>query len=623
MPGLHISMLAWLFLVFSLISAMQPPQGDELFMLANLAKDPLTASLSGLDILGLYNGLAASKGFKAILLPILQSRYGIRCNGKIYLHYTTVLEKFDAPEVAAFDGQVAVGAKRMLEGTPELINIKAVLEAEFGFCICDCGEKLRFLPKLELLQMLSDAKKVSALPYCLDQNPESGEWIYCIRGLVELDRVDLLGLMKFPAIKEHHFYKLLSVSLPKSVLLAAVRALQRSEPDLPVLELLAFAVLREKDACALEGPVPLFILQHMYESHMDVPTNWVFTGGLLEQSISFWTYLMGKKPEEVKELLHIIMTQGDPDTTCLASVFHGEVLSDDIPAAAKDVYQAILTRFNASLHRNVYVTTNFNLMMQSQPEIGYHSMRALLGCGNFKQIGQCTLQLTLEELMDAMYQPGIGNLLPLVDGYLWKNQRPAFLLKNLLKRNADDLYIQFVWDWAQNYHIADFIDGNCCLLPVDSMRRFMFEENMSVHDAEEILSEVQAYQGVNGMVSREAASLYMAIFWEAPENVILHFLSKVDPDYKLDFMHAWGVYHLKKYSPELWKGLFEHMDLSRRIHAIECRRIEKRRLKVGDPIPTRMCSASRVHCRLAASVCFISSESGAFAFHGPLMSFWS
>lgn len=552
---------------------MQPPLEDELFMLANLVKDPLADSLFGLDILSLCNGLAASKGFKAMLLPTLQSRYGIKCDGKIYLYYATILERLDELQVAAFNGQSAVEAKRMLEGTPEFINIKAVLEAEFGFCICDFGEKLEFSSKLGLLQMLNDAQKVSALPYCLDRNPESGEWIYCIRRLAELGRVDLLGLMKFPEIKEHHFYKLLSVSLPKSVLMAAVKALQLSEPNLPVLKLLAFAVLRKQDACVSEGPVPLFILQHMYESHMDVPGSWVFTGGLLEQSISFWMYLMGKKPEEAKELLHIITTQGDADTTCLASVFYGEVLSDDIPAAAKDVYQAILTRFNASLHRNAYVTTNFNLMMQSQPEIGYHSMRALLDCGNYKQISQCTLKLTLEELMDAMYQPGNSNLLPLVNGYLWRNQRPVFLLKDLLKRNADDLYIQFIWDWAQEHHIADFIDGNCCLLPVDSMRRFLFEENMSVHDAEEILSEVQAYQGADGrMVSREAALLYMAIFWEAPENVVRHFLSKVDPEYRLDFMHAWGLYHLTKYSPELWKGLFKHMDLSRGMHAIQSRR---------------------------------------------------
>ena len=51
------------------------------------------------------------------------------------------------------------------------MDLKAILEAEFGFCIRRAGERLRLEPKLALLEVLHDEKKILALPYLLDQDP--------------------------------------------------------------------------------------------------------------------------------------------------------------------------------------------------------------------------------------------------------------------------------------------------------------------------------------------------------------------------------------------------------------------------------------------------------------------
>lgn len=531
-------------------------------MLADLPRDSLMIVLSNLDLVSLYDAATVSGGFRGVLLPILQSLYGIGCNGRIYLYYSTILCKFEALQVLAFEGRAAAEARAVLQGFPEYMAIKAVLEAEFGFCIRRADERLRFALERGLLDMLLNDKKASALPYLLDQDPYISEWIYCIRSLVDLGRLDLLDLLRFPNIEEDHFYLLLSIPLPAPVMLAAARSLHRRRPELAVSKLIAFAVLQEEDACVPDGPVPLFILQHMHENRISIPQDWVFTDGLLERSISFWMYLLGKEPGEAWELLDAIVEHGDAHTKCLVNVFDQVVSSHDMPAGAEDVYQAMLVRFHCSLHCTAYVWENYTSMTVGPLKIGYHSMHALLGCGKSELIAWfelcCDSQGALEALLVKMHRLGDMNLPLVVQRYLEQHCRAPYLLRTLIRQSASDWYIQLVWNWIQAKSAFSETAECCCIAPVCSLQRLVACGDISVEAVEEILSNVHAYQGSAAMIPREVVNLYTVMFWEAPEKVIVHFIDQLAVDCRLDFEIVHDFSFSTKYSIGLWRRLVKH-----------------------------------------------------------------
>lgn len=85
-------------------------------------------------------------------------------------------------------------------------------------------------------------------------------------------------------------------------------------------------------------------------------------------------------------------------------------------------------------------------------------------------------------------------------------------------------------------------------MPVDSLERLIFEENIYVDAMEEMMSEVQAYKTLGGVGSRETAILSIVIPWEASEKVIIHFLNQLAPYRRLDFLIIWQLGWLTKYS---------------------------------------------------------------------------
>ena len=86
----------------------------------------------------------------------------------------------------------------------------------------------------------------------------------------------------------------------------------------------------------------------------------------------------------------------------------------------------------------------------------------------------------------------------------------------------------------------------------------MFEKDISVAAVEEMLSEAQGYQVKENIIPKEAAILYTVMYWEAPEEVVIHFLDRLAPDYML----AWGfirnLSRSAKYSIGFWGRLVKH-----------------------------------------------------------------
>lgn len=234
-------------------------------MLADMPKDLLMGIFPNIGFAGLRSTYAVSQYFKEVARLALGALYGIKCGGRIYLYYATIICKFNALQAHAFEGQTTAAAISALQGCQHYMDMKDALEAEFGFCLQHGRTGLWFSPRLTWLEMLDDVRKTSALPYLLGGDSYSPEWVYCIQAMANLRRFDLLGLLTFPGIEEKHFYALASVPLPAFIVRAAARSLQRQRPDLALSELLAFAVLQNGDARVPKGHVPLFILQYMHK----------------------------------------------------------------------------------------------------------------------------------------------------------------------------------------------------------------------------------------------------------------------------------------------------------------------------------------------------------------------
>lgn len=563
-------MLAWLFTVPQLITNMLPaavsgpgPLADTgLCILVSVPSDLLRVIFTGLGLSSLHAVSTTSKRFRDLALPLLQSLHGIGCNGKLYLYYSTILDGFDALQEHALESCTAAEAVVALRSSRDYVGMETVLQAEFGFCIHHWEERLQFVPQLTLIDMLYNERTASALPYLLDKIPESCEWADGIQGLIELGRFDLLELLVFPRIDEHHFYQLLSVSPPTSVVIAAAKSLQRRRPKSRLSELLAFAVLQDKGACMPKGHVPLFILQYMHENYIMVPQDCVFTGGLLEQSISFWVYFLKRKPREVLELLDTLWEHCDYATKCMLSAFYQTVSVDTIPRGGKDMYRAMLIRFRFSLHCTEAVRANYKGMLERLQKVGYHSAHALLDCGQSGLIGQfgvgCNLSPSaVKGLMAKMYRLGDGNLPALVQSYLEPNDVAPLLLKTLLCQRVDDAYVQLVWDWIMAKQELRTIGESCCCMPVDSLKLLLFDKDISVGRARELLGDLNAYQTIDGMVPKNVAHLYMAIFWEAPEKVISYFFGLLLPNCILDYRTISHLRWSAKHSEALWKQLVE------------------------------------------------------------------
>lgn len=343
-----------------------------------------------LGLAGLYQASLVSKNFRMLAYHALRPLCGCERNGKLYLDYTLILWEHDRLVQNARQGRTIAEAMEFLQGSLDYTGLKLILEAEFGNCI---GFTEGSLPKVNLdpctLDILNDERKISALPYILDQSMAMGGWLCYIRGLADLERFDLLRKMTFPRVNANQFYRLMSVLLPESVVITAARSLQKNAPKEDLGYLLDFVGPNDLPyQWPKDWELSLFTLQYLYERGVPLQECCIFYNGLHESAISFWLYVLAKEAETAKKLLDLVLRHGDDRTKILASVFYGPVTESTLAcidrdhdrAAELDMYQAMLARFRFSSICNQHVVHNYQVMLEMPRSKGYYATWAFLYC---------------------------------------------------------------------------------------------------------------------------------------------------------------------------------------------------------------------------------------------------
>lgn len=308
-----LRMLTWLIALPCLVFASRTPKVTESIAQVALPKETWRIIMSYIGFANLYQASFVSGDFQAAAVETSQALYGIRYAGKVYPNYSAIIYELNALLKGAGKGGSIAEAIMALRTSPQLLYIRSVLEAEFGYCI---EYSKRRLPKFDLdnihFDILNDQRKITVLPYTLDQMTRGSHWTGFIRGLIEHGRLDLLSQLTFQKINSKYFESLESIVLPEAVLLKAAESVKKNQPALALSRLLASAGFG-RPMIPLPGHinVPLFIFRHLCEKQLPIPESCVLTLGLSEAAIPFWMYVLGIKVTEGKVLLRYVAAHGD------------------------------------------------------------------------------------------------------------------------------------------------------------------------------------------------------------------------------------------------------------------------------------------------------------------------
>lgn len=324
-----------------------------------------------------------SKGFNKLVKPIFEEQLCfIIHKGKAYLSYAGMLHEMNAIMLNAAKNRNVAEAYAILAASPKFVFLQSVLETRFGYCI---GHEKEGLPQFYLeggsLGILHDERKLSILPYVIDRHAYPDMMIPVIRELAKLERFDLLEQIRLKWMNKRYFKQLMSVFLPRTVIMNAVKALQENFPSLSLLKWLQYTGLDQAALLPENSKPPLFILRHLHENDIPIPRYWSFVDGLSESSISFWMYLINSEPTKAAELVDIVMKQGDAGSKYLARSFYEPVPAADLLPGWKDVYQAMLLRFRLSHIPTMAGNPVYDIMLESSSAPGVHFAEAMVDCG--------------------------------------------------------------------------------------------------------------------------------------------------------------------------------------------------------------------------------------------------
>lgn len=548
-------MFAWLLTLFCLLSVGRPSKVVEPPTEILLNADVLLITFLKLGLADLYRISYVSRSFRGPADQAIRVLYCSQSGEKVYPNYTLLLRELDGlVECEGGNlGTVAEASTAPKAGLP-LMCIQSMLEARFGYCIKYDGEGMpTFCLREVCLDILNDEKKVSVLPYILDQNSEHPQWIRFIYGLIELGRFDLLDQLTFPKIDTDGMHELASASVPDSVLVAASKSLQKNEPALHLAGLFALAESGNQNATLPENEAaPLFLLPYLCERNISIPKSCTFILGLDPSSLRFWMYILQDRVGKAQGMVSLVLEQGDTKAKYLVSVFSELVSVTGAQCYEMDVYQAMLIRFRFSSICNGYVVQNYEQMRERPLTIGYHTTWALLDCEQY----ELAQWYSSTYIYAADFEPFIGKMYRLKNGDLeafiprcFQNYWDApNLLKHLIQRRAEPAYIWFIWE-AIIGQLTRATGWQCCSVSLATLQRLAYEQDISVPNVQEILCMLAGFQDRDGNeISREVHVLYMVMFWEAPEEVIDHFLDLVPHDLKLDDELIWGLLLVTKYS---------------------------------------------------------------------------
>lgn len=505
----------------------------------------------------------ASKYLRKLADQAIKAGYIIRNNQTEHLNYSAVLRELEIlVRDSTADNDIAK-ANGALRSSPHFGCIKYVLEAEFGYCL-KFGK--RHLPKFDAgevhAHILNDACKISAVPFIIDHMLKDSRLIYFIQGLVGLERPDLLNQMTFSKIDSRRFHKLMGVLLPEPARIAAVKSMLENRPKSKLSQLFTFLEPETQiSSLPQDCMLPLFVLPYMHAHKIAVPETGTLIEGLDEAALSFWTHVLRSSKEHAAELLNLVLQYGDVESKRMAGALYGPTSADGLQSSEQDIYQAVLIRFRFSHHNNSHVTQNYDRALGRSLVNGYHTVCALLDCGEFKLIEQHFPELAGESaawevIADAVYQRNLQNRDALLSKCVQNMICPSFkFLQRLIRQRVDNSYVEIVWNaiWVPNQPgLADGLSGSAALATVKDLALGL---DVALGAAEVILNMQLKREGETETLTQEECLLYAAMDWEASEEIIVHFLDQLPAGCSLNPKAVVRLLRLTRYSLQFWKNI--------------------------------------------------------------------
>lgn len=530
--------------------------------------------IRNLEIGDLGSSLFVSQAFGKVAHQIFLAHYGIQHDGIVRLNFTSLARRLDAVARNAFDegyettqskAQALLKGQRLLDESREYACLKSLLESKFGHCIAHkAGQAPCFHLDSWSLDIFDDGDWISLVPHLLSEsNPDWPEFYRGLCGLVERERVDLVKLIELHSRRPIAVLStLLGAKVPRDVikhmhLVFNTRRLQ--EEDRNLMALLGYEL--PLVSSNLVQKVPIVALWSLQQNGLVLPQCHHVCDGLSVAAIPFWIDFFKNKPDKMLELLQ---EKGDESVQKVLKSLEEQVGISTIDRAHRDVYQALLIYLHSSKMNTPAVDRNYASMF-ARPAFGFHSLCALFHCKKDispKEIADYGCKLEDSELLAftvKLYQSKRLDLVAVCAGRLVENLVGLKFAKSLVLRNADDSYIQTFLRAIGRCNRPHALAA-CFCMPLETLKQIASMQNLSVSNAEEMLSGIRGYDSHRRPISRELQVVQLLIFWEAPETVVAHYIAQL-PRRQLIAYEIYEVAVLsKKYSDEFISSCFKRFE---------------------------------------------------------------
>lgn len=258
------------------------------------------------------------------------------------------------------------------------------------------------------------------------------------------------------------------------------------------------------------------------------------------------------------------MLHGDDETKLLARVFNESVYTAEVESHDSDVFRAVLIRLCFSPICNGHIFQTYEMMLSEPFKLSYHTACAFLDCeeyGLLSEIKLCNVSNSaLELLAHRIYRLQKPSLLRLVHKFYKHRSGSPKLLKSLVREGEDSGFNEFIWNAITKSESAPCIAKHCCCAPLDALKGLLLDSHISVVEVQKTLCMLNGFQMFGQRFPTEVHVLYTVMFWEAPEDVIDHFLGLVPTGFKLDEFLVRELLRLTKYSKLFCLKLIQHCE---------------------------------------------------------------
>lgn len=516
-------------------------------------KDGLISVLGELGPKALWEARRLSQDFYKLAVPVFHHRYSIRINGRAHPHYPKLAWELDRlVRAEKHDGRSISEALEALGKSLDFLWISSTLNDAFGYCIRYTKEELpEFRIRGFLVDQLNDLSRISVLPFLLDVQVYGTEWVQCICGLADRNRLDLLNELTFPYMDSDECYCLMGTEAHASVILAGAKSLAQNEPDSKLLDELALIQFVDRRVdLGRAWRVSLVVFYHLLVKDLAYPKNMHLFNGLHESSIPFWKYL---SRQNNAALLDFVVKHGDAECIFVASAFQRLVDPEKLPKAKHSVYRAAVVHFHFGPMCNPCVAQNYQSLL-GNPNLDYRGISALLEYRQYVPIRRApSYRLDGWEMLELCRRAYGAKRVDLIQRFARSLPRVLNLssgMKNLVRRRAEDAYIKVFWDILQKMARKSCHADYYCGAPLDALKSIMFGLDYSLTSVLAMLSTVKGYRLNGKKVSAHSHILHTLIFWEAREVILAEYLERIPSEVLIDF----GAFHELMCSTEYSTG---------------------------------------------------------------------